>query len=92
MGPARDDMRADDSPISVAFADPVLRAAGLKNDTYGEGKRFFEITDWQLHDILCFCHFGATMTAETAAWGVRAANAGRSGPGLFLRMRQAITG
>jgi hypothetical protein len=41
----RDALRATDSPISVAFADPILRAAGLKDDTYGEAERFFEITD-----------------------------------------------
>jgi hypothetical protein len=29
-------MRSDDSPISVAFEDPVLRAAGLENASYGE--------------------------------------------------------
>jgi len=32
-------MRSDGSPISVAFEDPVLRAAGLENDRYGEAKR-----------------------------------------------------
>ncbi|MDZ4226342.1 MAG: hypothetical protein U1C66_02540 [Patescibacteria group bacterium] len=92
MGLTREDMRADNSPISVAFKDPVLRTAGLRDDTYGEAKRFFELTDWQLHDILCYCHFGSTMTAETAARGVRAANTGKPGPGLFLRMQQAIRG
>ncbi|TIW15498.1 MAG: hypothetical protein E5V81_24610, partial [Mesorhizobium sp.] len=30
------------SALSIAFADPVLRAQGLKDDTYGEAKRFFE--------------------------------------------------
>jgi hypothetical protein len=60
-------MRSDGSPISVAFADPVLRAAGLENDSYGEAKRFFELTDRQLHKIICYCHFGATVNAATAA-------------------------
>jgi hypothetical protein len=50
-------MRGDGSPISVAFEDPVLRAAGLENDNYGEAKRFFELTDGQLHEIICYCHF-----------------------------------
>ena len=65
-------MRYVATPISVAFADPVLRAAGLKNDTYGEAKRFFEISDTALHDVLCYCHHGATMTAASAAERVRA--------------------
>lgn len=42
---ARGAMRGGGSPISVAFEDPVLRAAGLENDNYGEAKRFFELTD-----------------------------------------------
>ena len=84
-------MRSDGSPISVAFADPVLRAAGLENDSYGEAKRFFELTDRQLHEIICYCHFGATVSAATAARHIRAAIAGRQ-PGIFARMREAFVG
>ncbi|TIN17971.1 MAG: hypothetical protein E5Y31_28060, partial [Mesorhizobium sp.] len=39
-GEARDASRSEASPITVAFEDPLLRAWGLKNDTYGEAKRF----------------------------------------------------
>lgn len=85
----RETMRGSCTPISVAFADPVLRAAGLEGDTYGEAKRFFELTDWQLHDIVCFCHFGETMKASTAARSIRIA-IGRTGPNLFVRMRDAL--
>ncbi len=92
MGAARDEMRADDSPISVAFSDPTLRADGMKNDTYGEAKRFFELSDWQVHDILCYCHYGSTVSAEMAARGVRSATTGRQGVGFFDRMRHAFTG
>jgi len=66
-------MRADTSPISVAFADPILRGAGLENDTYGEAKRFFEMTDRQLHNVTCYCHFGTTVRGSDAAYCVRAA-------------------
>ncbi len=38
-------MRSDHSPVSVAFSDPVLRVAGLSDDTFGEAKRFFELED-----------------------------------------------
>jgi len=89
---ARDAMRGDDSPISVAFADPVLRGEGMRDDTYGEAKRFFEISDWQLHDILCYCHYGSTMTADTAAKRVRAAATPKTPGGLFNRVRQVISG
>ncbi|WP_192384975.1 hypothetical protein [Mesorhizobium silamurunense] len=84
-------MRGDGSPISVAFEDPVLRAAGLENDNYGEAKRFFELTDRQLHEIICYCHFGATVTAATAAHHIRAVPTGRQ-PGMFARLREAFVG
>ncbi len=83
-------MRSAGSAITVAFDDAMFRAEGLENDTYGEAKRFFELTDWQLHDIVCYCHFGATMRAGTAARRVRAAIGGR--PNLFTRLRDAIFG
>lgn len=88
---ARVAMRGDGSPISVAFEDPVLRAAGLENDNYGEAKRFFELTDRQLHEIICYCHFGATVTAATAARHIRAVRTGRQ-PGMFARLRDAFVG
>ncbi|MDX8477291.1 hypothetical protein RFN28_02220 [Mesorhizobium sp. VK24D] len=68
----RNVMRGDGSPISVALEDPVLYDEGLKNDTYGEAKRFFELTDHQLHEIVCYCHVGDVMQASRAALSVRA--------------------
>ncbi|RFB83756.1 hypothetical protein B5K11_33530 [Rhizobium leguminosarum bv. trifolii] len=64
-------MRDDDTPISVAFADPILRAAGMENDSYGEARRFFELSDGQLHELVCFCHFGERVSAATVARRVR---------------------
>ncbi|MBB4187677.1 MULTISPECIES: hypothetical protein [Sinorhizobium] len=84
-------MRGDDSPISVAFKDPVLRAAGMENDTYGEAKRFFELSDEQLHRVICYCHFGATVSAATAARHIRSAIAGKQ-TGLFARLRAIFVG
>ncbi|HET7714338.1 MAG TPA: hypothetical protein VFK86_01815 [Bauldia sp.] len=84
-GQTRDAMRADGSPISVAFSDPVLRAEGLGGDSYGDAKRFFEVTDWQLHDILCHCHYGKDVSAATSAQRVRAAMVGA--PGVVDRFR-----
>lgn len=69
----RDVMRGDGSPLSVAFDDPVLREEGLQNDTYGEAKRFFEVSDAQLHEIVCYCHVGERMMASRAAYCVRVA-------------------
>jgi hypothetical protein len=65
-------MREDNSPLTVAFDEPVLRSAGLKDDTFGEAARFFSLSDWELHNILCYCHFGATVSAREVATRVRA--------------------
>lgn len=88
----RERMRGDNSPISLAFADPVLRDEGLRDDTYGEAKRFFGISDWRLHDILCNCHFGESVSSLDAARGVRRASAAEARSGFFGRIRQAFAG
>jgi hypothetical protein len=82
-------LRADGSPISVAFKDPMLRAAGLENDTYGEAKRFFELSDRQLHHVTCYCRFGETVTGAEAARQVRAAVG--SPKGWFAQLRAIFT-
>jgi hypothetical protein len=64
--------RADDSALSVAFADPVLREQGLESDRVGDAARFFELSHWELHQLICSCHYGRTMAAGTAALRVRA--------------------
>jgi len=84
----RQTMRSSGSPITVAFEDPILRAEGLEGDTYGDARRFFEVTDWQLHDIVCHCHVGATMPAGLAARRVRAAIGGRFN--ILARLREAF--
>jgi hypothetical protein len=66
-------LRADDSPLSVAFRDPQLRADGLAGDTVGDAVTFFGIGEMELHNILCFCHHGETMSATSAAARVRVA-------------------
>jgi hypothetical protein len=68
---ARDASRCEGSPITVAFEDEVLRELGLKDDSYGEAKRFFELTDGQLHSIVCSCHVGTTFRGGWAAARVR---------------------
>jgi hypothetical protein len=67
----RSALRADDSPLSVAFGDPRLRAEGLAGDTVGDAAAFFGISERELHYIVCFCHSGETISAETAAARVR---------------------
>lgn len=88
----RHGMRASGSAISIAFEDPVLRGQGLKSDTYGDAREFFELDDWQLHGIVCYCHFGASMAAETAARCVRATISRPTGPGIFERLARLLIG
>ncbi|HEY0123291.1 MAG TPA: hypothetical protein VGC14_16330 [Rhizobium sp.] len=83
-------MRVDNSPMSVAFADPVLRAAGLENDSYGAAKRFFDLTDRELHGIVCYCHFGETVNATAVARSIRPLLAEKS-PSLFTRLRKLLS-
>ncbi len=71
--------RSDDSPLGVAFNHPGLRAAGLAGDTIGDATAFFGISESELHNILCFCHYGETMSADVAAARVRAAATGEAG-------------
>ncbi|NYT32287.1 hypothetical protein [Rhizobium sp. WYCCWR 11128] len=79
-------LRDDGTPISVAFADPILRAAGMENDSYGEAKRFFELSDEQLHDLVCFCHFGERVSAATVARRLRKMS-GSKPDGFFAQLR-----
>jgi hypothetical protein len=82
---ARAVLRCDNSAISVAFDDPLLRGVGLQNDTYGEAKRFFQLSDRQLHNIVCFCHFGTTVSAAKTAAYIRAKHITK-GQGIWARL------
>jgi hypothetical protein len=66
-------LRADDSPLSVACGDPRLRAEGLAGDRVGDAVAFFGISEMELHNILCSCYHGETMSAASVAVRVRAA-------------------
>jgi hypothetical protein len=83
--------RANDSPLSVAFGDGHLRAAGLAGDTIGDAVAFFEVSEIEMHRILCFCHHGDTMSADAAAARVRAA-AVRAAWNRPLRMSSMFIG
>jgi hypothetical protein len=63
----RRECRADNSPLTVAYEDPVLRAAGLRSDRVGDCTDFFGLSDRQMHDAFCSCHVGFSLTGEQAA-------------------------
>jgi hypothetical protein len=85
---ARDAMKPTDSPISVAYADETLRGEGLADDSYGEAKRFFGLSDHQLHHVLCYCHYGSTVSAGTAARAIRGVARAYSHTGFFARVKR----
>jgi hypothetical protein len=65
----------ENSPLALAFADPLLRRAGLDSDRYGDGARFFELSRGEAHEILCSCGYSSTMWAGEVAHRIRRLNA-----------------
>ena len=64
-------MRADNSALTVAFEDPVLRAEGLASDGLGDATAFFRLSEADAHFALCSCVYGQSMQAGVAARRVR---------------------
>jgi hypothetical protein len=70
----RDAVCEYNSPLSVAYADPLLRAEGLEGDTYGHARAFFKLSDAALHELVCHCHYGpGSVSASEVASRVRRA-------------------
>ena len=76
----RAEMQVYNSALSVAFEDPVLRAEGLKSDKFGDAVNFFDLSEEELHQVVCYCHHGRQVDAGTVACVVRhlAARTGRA--------------
>lgn len=85
---ARKALRADNSPLALAFGDPVLREDGLSSDTMGEGTAYFGLSERMAHRLLCDCHYSGTMTGKQVASRLRAA----AEPGIVERAWQWVTG
>lgn len=72
-------LRSPDSPLSVAFADPVLREQGLDGEDYRAAVEFFDLSPNEAHQILCDCHYaGHKPTQQMIASRIRSI-AGRKG-------------
>ena len=63
--------RGDNTPLTVAFKDPALRAAGLPGDSLGDMMDFFDLSDRDAHWLLCDCHYVGTMTGDGLAKRLR---------------------
>ncbi|MGH6803892.1 MAG: hypothetical protein ACREC3_11075 [Methyloceanibacter sp.] len=79
----RSALQQENSPLTVAFEDPVLWSAGLTSDRFGEVAGFFGLSHWQLHDVVCNCNFGETVAAEVVAGHVRRLSARTSSFATF---------
>jgi hypothetical protein len=83
--PERLAKRADDSPITAAFQDPVLRAAGLRGDRVGDAVDFFELSERAVHHLICYCHHGHTVSAGAVAARLRPMARRAEAPALAAR-------
>ena len=59
--------RVDNSPLTVAFENPALRADGLASDKLGDAMDYFELSDGEAHRAFCSCFYGESMTAGAVA-------------------------
>ena len=85
---ARKALRAEDSPLALAFSDPILRDDGLSSDALGEAKTYFGLSERTAHRLLCDCHYSGNMTGKQVASRLRSAAA----PGLAERFWAWATG
>ena len=69
--PEREAKRTDNSPLTVAFEDPILRVEGLRGDRVGDAVEFFDLSHDEVHRLVCYCHHGLTVSAGTIAARVR---------------------
>jgi len=65
-------LRADPSPLTIAFKDPIFRAEGLKSDRLGDAMDFFALSEGQAHHLLCDCHYADAVTPAMIAARARA--------------------
>lgn len=89
---SRDEIRRDDTAISLAYRDPILRREGLLGDTYGDARRFFGLSQRDLHWVTCDCHTGAKVDARSIAWRLRSVRRCMGGPSVFVRAWRFMSG
>lgn len=78
--------RGDNTPLTVAYQDPVLREAGMGDDSLGTAMDFFEMNDEDAHRLLCDCNYLGSMTGAGLAQRIRHyAEHGSSGAWAWAR-------
>jgi hypothetical protein len=87
----RRELRGENTPLTVAYKDPVLREEGLTSDRLGSAMAFFQLTEHAAHHLLCDCHYRGTMTAAGVAARVRSIANRITFRELWDRARSAVT-
>jgi hypothetical protein len=83
-------LRADSSPLTVAYSDPILRKEGLAGDTLGDAMDFFSLSHREAHHLFCDCHYMGPVRPEKVAGRVRSvANRNTFGQ-LWAKIRSAV--
>ena len=84
--------RAPETPMTVAYLVPDLRAAGLEGDTLGEAMEFFSMSNEDAHRLLCDCHYQGTMTGAGLAERIRHYARAVERGNLFQRAARMLRG
>jgi hypothetical protein len=88
----RQPLRVDNSPLEIAYRDPLLRAQGLASDRLGDGIAFFDLSQGEAHYLLCDCHYTGLVTgdmlAERSRWIAGRMSFGEMCTKLHARLRQ----
>ena len=83
-------LRVDNSPLEIAYRDPLLRAQGLASDRLGDGIAFFDLSPGEAHYLLCDCHYTGSVTGEMLAERARSI-AGRISFGeMYTKLRAGL--
>ncbi len=60
-------LRADRSPLTIAFEDEGFKREGLTGDRLGDIMGFFELSEAEAHHLLCYCHYAGSVTSNMVA-------------------------
>jgi hypothetical protein len=83
-------LRVDNSPLTIAYRDPVLRAQGLAGDRMADAMEFFALSDRQAHLLLCDCHTVGPTTSRMLAARVRVVAQRRTMGEIWSSIRAAL--
>ncbi|MBX6424432.1 MAG: hypothetical protein IRZ09_00685 [Variibacter sp.] len=83
-------LRSDDSPLAIAYRDPVLREDGLASDRLGDAMTFFDLTLGEAHHLLCDCHYTGAVTPRIVAARARSLAQRMSWGEVWTKIRSAL--